>query len=78
MQRMRNESRRMMQEFHGQSNHRRAECKQMHGSALAFLKAMAHARQMHPLCGGQHSESFTPKPAGRKMRRRRKHHTPAS
>lgn len=77
VQRMRNDCRRMMQEFHGQDNHRKAQCKQMHGAAQTFFRAMAQARQAHPLRGGQHSESFAPKPAGRKMRRRRKHHTPA-
>jgi hypothetical protein len=77
MQRMRTEGKRMMQEFHGQSNHRKTQCKQMHGAAQAFFKAMAHAKQMHPLRGGQPTEG-TAKPAGRKMRRSRKQHTPAS
>ena len=76
MQRMRNEGKRMMQEFHGQSSHRKTQCRQMHGAAQAFFKAMAHAKQMHPLHGGQHTEGAA-KPAGRKMRRRRTHHTPA-
>jgi len=80
MQRMRNEGKRMMQEFHGQSSHRKTQCRQMHGAAQAFFKAMAHAKQMHPLRGGQHTEEHTEgtaKPAGRKMRRSRKQHTPA-
>lgn len=77
MQRMRKDCGRLMQEFHGQGNHRKAQCKQMHGAAQTFFKAMAHAKQMHPLHGGQHTEG-TAKPAGRKMRRTRKHHVPAS
>ncbi|OGX06670.1 MAG: hypothetical protein A3G87_00095 [Omnitrophica bacterium RIFCSPLOWO2_12_FULL_50_11] len=74
---IRNENKRMMQEFHTQDNHRKAQCKQMHGAAQAFFKAMAHARQMHPLRGGQQTEG-TAKPAGLKMRRTRKHHAPAA
>jgi len=76
MHRMKLENNRMMQTFHSQSNHRKAQCRQMHGAAQAFFKAMAHAKQMHPLRGGQHTEGAA-KPAGRKMRRRRTHHTPA-
>ena len=74
---IRSEIKRMMQEFHGQDNHRKAQCKQMHGAAQTFFKAMAHAKQAHPLRGGQQTEG-TAKPAGRKMRRSRKQHTPAS
>jgi hypothetical protein len=74
---IRSEIKRMMGEFHTQDNHRKAQCKQMHGSAQAFFKAMAQARHMHPLRGGQQTEG-TAKPAGRKMRRSRKQHTPAS
>ena len=74
---IRSEIKRMMQEFHGQDNHRKAQCKQMHGASQTFLKAMAQARHMHPLYVGQYTEGTT-KPAGRKMHRSRKQHTPAS
>mgnify|MGYP001559493043 CR=1 FL=1 len=73
---IRSENKRMMGEFHTQDNHRKAQCKQMHGAAQVFFKAMAHAKQMHPLRGGQQTEG-TAKPAGQKMRRSRKQHTPA-
>lgn len=76
VQRMQNECKRMMREFHGQDNHRKAQCKQMHGAAQTFFRAMAQTRQMHPLRGGQHTEG-TAKPAGRKMRRTRKQPMPA-
>lgn len=63
------ESDRMIEKYHGQSNHRKAQCKQMHGSAQAFLKAMAQARHMHPLRGRQTEEAT---PAKKHPQRKRK------
>lgn len=63
------ESNRMMGTYHTQSNHRKAQCKQMHGSAQAFFKAMAQARHMHPLSGRQMEEAM---PIKKHPRRKRK------
>jgi len=73
--RMRGDAQRMMATFHTQSNHRRAEAGQMHHAAQAFFKAMAHARQMHPLRGAGKTMEEAPK---RRHTRKRKRHQPAS
>jgi uncharacterized protein YukE len=69
VRRIKSETNKMMQTYHGQSNHRQAQCKQMHGSAQAFLKAMAQARHMHPLSGRQTDEAT---PVKKHPRRRKK------